>query len=59
VIYAFLSSSYVFFHTSSIHGGEFGMAVKTKPKWTFFLQGKISKSWFQCWYRFSWPVPFF
>ena len=32
-----------FLHTSSIHGGQFGMTVKTKPKWTFFLQGKNSQ----------------
>jgi len=25
----------------------------------FSSRGKLSKSWFQCWYRFSWPVPFF
>jgi len=37
---------YVFFHTSSIHGGEFGMVVKKNQSELFSFRGKSHKACF-------------
>ena len=44
-LYLFIKH-YVFFHTSSIHGGEFGMAVKKNRSESFSFRRKSQKACF-------------